>query len=250
MKIIIHGAAGHMGRMVEEKARTGFAGASVAALVDRCAPEGGGADCYTALSAYDGPADAVIDFSNHAAVGELLDYCEARKMPVVVATTGHMPEEKARIEAAAKEIPVFFSANMSVGVAVLAELARRAAAAFPAAEIEIVETHHDRKLDVPSGTALLLANAVRDACPDKTLLVGRHQNGKRTANEIGIHSIRLGNEVGTHEILISTGSETLTLKHQAHSRALFAEGALTAAAFLIGKPAGLYSMKDLLGGDE
>ena len=135
---------------------------------------------------------------------------------------------------------------MSLGVAVLADLARRAAAAFPAADIEIVEIHHNRKLDVPSGTALMLANAIREVRESATLLVGRHENGKRTAQEIGVHSIRLGDEVGTHEILISTGSETLTLKHQAHSRALFAEGALTAAAFLVGKPAGLYRMEDLL----
>ena len=109
-----------------------------------------------------------------------------------------------------------------------------------------MEIHHNRKLDVPSGTALMLANAIREVRESATLLVGRHENGKRTAQEIGVHSIRLGDEVGTHEILISTGSETLTLKHQAHSRALFAEGALTAAAFLVGKPAGLYRMEDLL----
>lgn len=246
MKIIIHGAAGHMGRTVEETARTGFAGAEIAALVDPCAPAGGEAGCYAALADYPGPADAVVDFSHHTAAAGLLDYCVERALPVVVATTGHTAEEKALICAAAEKIPVFFSANMSVGVAVLADLARRAAAAFPSAEIEIVEIHHDRKLDVPSGTALLLADAVRDACPDKTLLVGRHENGKRTAREIGIHSLRLGNEVGTHEILISTGSETITLKHKIDSRALFAEGALRAAAFLIGKPAGLYRMEDML----
>ena len=178
-----------------------------------------------------------------------MDYCVTRTLPVVVATTGHTAEEKEKIAAAAKRVPVFCSANMSMGVAVLADLARRAAAAFPEADIEIVETHHNQKLDVPSGTALLLADAVREAREDAVLLVGRHENGKRAAREIGIHSVRLGGEVGTHEILISTGSETITLKHQAHSRALFAEGALRAAAFLIGKPAGLYSMKDIIEGD-
>lgn len=246
MNIIIHGAAGRMGRMVEEKAREGVAGASVAALVDPNAPVGGGERCYAALADYTGPADAVVDFSHHTAVGALLDYCAARSLPVVVATTGHTAEEKEKIAAAAERVPVFCSANMSVGVAVLADLARRAAAAFPEADIEIVETHHNQKLDVPSGTALLLADAIREARKDATLLIGRHENGKRTAREIGIHSIRLGGEVGTHEILISTGSETITLKHQAASRALFAEGALRAAAFLLGKPAGLYSMKDMV----
>ena len=250
MNIIIHGAAGRMGRMVEEKVRDGISGASVVALVDPNTPAGGGARCYAALTDYTGPADVVIDFSHHTAVGTLLDYCVTRTLPVAVATTGHTAEEKETIAAAAKRVPVFYSANMSVGVAVLADLARRAAAAFPEADIEIIETHHNQKLDVPSGTALLLADAIREARKDATLLIGRHENGKRTAREIGIHSIRLGGEVGTHEILISTGSETITLKHQAASRALFAEGALRAAAFLIGKPAGLYSMKDILSEGE
>ena len=244
MKIIIHGAAGRMGRMVEEKARE-----NAVALVDPNAPAGGGELCYAALTDYTGPADVVVDFSHHAAVGTLLDYCVTRTLPVVVATTGHTAEEKEKIAAAAKRVPVFCSANMSVGVAVLADLARRAAAAFPEADIEIIETHHNQKLDVPSGTALLLADAIREAREDAVLLVGRHENGKRAAREVGIHSVRLGGEVGTHEILISTGSETITLKHQAHSRALFAEGALWAAAFLIGKPAGLYSMKDMFEGE-
>ena len=164
-----------------------------------------------------------------------------------LAGTGHTPAEKQAIVEAAGDIPVFFSANMSIGVAVLADLARRAAAALPDADIEIVEIHHNQKLDVPSGTALMLAKRIQSARPDSTLLIGRSENGRRTAQEIGIHSIRLGNEVGTHEILISTGNEVLTLKHEAKSRALFADGALAAAAWLIGKPAGLYSMQDIMG---
>ena len=246
MNIILHGAAGRMGRMLEEKIRAGQRGAAVAALVDCYAPEGGGADCYTSLDAYDGPADLIVDFSNHAATKALLDYCVKRRLPVVVATTGHTEEEKALIGKASEKIPVFYSANMSVGIAVLADLAKRAAAAFPTADIEIVEIHHNQKLDVPSGTALMLGESLREVRPGATLLVGRHENGKRTAKEIGIHSLRLGSEVGTHEILISTGSETLTLKHQAVSRALFADGALAAAEYLMGKPAGLYAMRDML----
>jgi 4-hydroxy-tetrahydrodipicolinate reductase len=141
---------------------------------------------------------------------------------------------------------VFRSANMSLGIAVLLDLARRAARMFPDADVEIVEAHHNQKLDVPSGTALMLANAVRSVRPEAEFVVGRHENGKRKKSEIGIHSLRLGNEVGMHEILITTGNETLTLKHEAESRALFAEGALAAAAWLMGKPAGLYNMQDLL----
>ena len=246
MDIIINGALGRMGRMVTERAETGFAGAAVVALVDPYCPEGGAAGCYATLSAYDGPADVVVDFSHHSATGELLDYCVSRALPAVIATTGQTEEELSLIAAAAKKIPIFRSANMSMGVAVLADLAKRAAAAFPEAELDDLDIHHNQKLDVPSGTALLLADAVKSARPDATLLIGRHENGKRTAREIGVHSLRLGSEVGTHEVLISTGSEVITLKHQAASRALFADGALTAAKFLPGKPAGLYSMKDIV----
>ena len=244
--IIIHGAAGRMGRMVEEKARAGFAGTHVAALVDPRMPEGGAACCYAALDAYSGPKAVVVDFSDHTATAELLDSCVRLSLPLVLGTTGHTEAERAQIYAAAERIPLFYSGNMSLGIAVLTELAKRAAAAFPDADIEIVEIHHNQKLDVPSGTALMLANAIQEQRRDAVLHIGRHENGKRTSREIGIHSVRLGSEVGTHEILISTGSETLTLKHQAGSRALFAEGALAAAAFLSrGAAPGLYSMKDL-----
>ena len=247
MNLILHGYTGRMGRMVDETAQSGFAGAVIAARVSPdCACEGENG-CYSSLSHYQGQADCVVDFSNHAATRELLAYCRERKLPVVIATTGQTDEERACIAEASKEIPVFFSANMSVGVALLADMAHRAAAAFPDAEIEIVEVHHDQKLDVPSGTALLLAHRIQEARHDAPLVIGRHENGKRTQREIGIHSLRLGNEVGTHEIILSTGSETITLKHKVESRRLFAEGALTAASFLCGKPAGLYTMQDMIG---
>ena len=201
---------------------------------------------FTSLAEVNCEVDGVIDFSHHTAVGGLMDFCIAKNLPVVVATTGHTPEEKAVIADAAKKIPVFFSANMSIGVALLANLAKKAASVFPDANIEIVEKHHNQKLDVPSGTALLLAHRIQEALTDTVLLVGRHENGKRTAKEIGIHSLRLGNEVGTHEIIIATGAETITLKHEAENRSLFANGALAAAAFLEGKAPGLYSMQDII----
>ena len=131
-------------------------------------------------------------------------------------------------------------------MALLAEMAKKTAAAYPNANIEIVETHHNRKLDAPSGTAILIANAIKEVRKAATTLVGRNGHAKRTEEEIGIHSVRRGNIVGIHEVLISTNAETITLKHEAHSRALFAEGALAAAEFLCGKPAGLYNMKNIL----
>ena len=135
---------------------------------------------------------------------------------------------------------------MSIGVALLAELAKKAASVFPTANIEIVEKHHNQKLDVPSGTALMLAKAVQDARPDSNLLVGRHENGKRTKQEIGIHSLRMGNTVGIHEVIINTGTQVITLKHEAQDRSLFAEGALAAAAFLTEQTPGVYNMDDIV----
>ncbi len=247
MRILVHGAGGHMGQIICRMAAEGRAGAELIAQVSPELQSDPVNAIYSSLNEFTGEADCVVDFSNHNATSDLLAYCTARKYPLVIATTGQTDDERARIMAAAEEIPVFFAANMSIGIAVLCDLARRAAAAFPEADIEIVEKHHSRKLDVPSGTALMVANAICEVRENAELVIGRHENGKRRSEEIGIHSIRIGNEVGTHEIIISNGNETITLRHEAENRALFAEGALKAAAFLCGKPAGLYNMKNMIG---
>lgn len=238
MNIIVNGCTGAMGRVL-----TGLINAdeslSLAAGVSRSCPE------YSSLSDYQGPADCVIDFSNHLNTNELLAYCKERALPVVIATTGQTEEEKAAISAAAEAIPVFYSGNMSLGISLLVELAKQAAKVFPDADIEIIERHHNRKIDAPSGTALMLADAIREVRPEATYNLGRPESGKRTKQEIGIHAVRYGNEVGTHEVIVATNSQVITLKHEAENRALFAEGALAAAAFLINKAPGLYNMKDL-----
>ena len=241
MNIIINGAKGRMGRIVCEAAAAD--GHEIVARVDFGYAEGEG---LRKLAEYQGPADVVIDFSNHAATAQVTEYCVKRGLPVVVATTGQTAEELALIDEAAKAVPVFLSANMSLGVALLADLAKKAAAVFPDADIEIVEKHHNQKLDVPSGTALLLARRIKEARPEAQFVIGRHENGKRTKKEIGIHSLRLGNEVGTHETIIATGSETVTLKHEAENRSLFAQGALAAAAFIVGKAPGMYDMRSII----
>ncbi len=235
-----------MGQIVGRMASEGVCGATLAGGVspDVETEEGG---LFRSFANCTAQCDVVVDFSFHGAVKDLLDYCVSRRLPVVVATTGHTDEEKALITGAAKSIPVFFSANMSVGIAVTADIARKVASSFPDADIEIVETHHNRKVDVPSGTALLLADSIRQARPESGYNIGRPENGRRTKEEIGIHSVRLGNVVGIHEILVSTGSETITIKHECHSRDLFAEGAIRAAAFICGKGPGLYNMKDMIG---
>ena len=192
-------------------------------------------------------ADVVIDFSHHTAVSDVLAYAREIGAAAVIGTTGHTPGEKALITAAAEEIPVFFSGNMSLGIAVLCRLAKQAAAAFPDADIEIVEVHHTRKVDAPSGTALMLFNAIKEVRPQAVANCGRAGEGKRTKEEIGISALRLGNVVGIHEIHIHTGNQSLTLKHESGSRAMLADGACDAARFMVGKPKGLYNMESMLG---
>ena len=247
MRILVSGLGGAMGREVAKLALAGYRGAE---LVGGVSPHGSdelfdvpcAADFDQAVS----DVDCVVDFSHHSATDALLTFVKAHHLPLVLATTGHTEEEKAAILAAATEVPLFFSANCSLGVALLIELAKKTAAAMPDAEIEIIEKHHDRKLDAPSGTALAIADAIREVRPEATVSCGRSGHGKRTPSEIGVHAIRMGNIVGEHEVMIGTNSQTITLKHEAHSRALFAEGALAAAAFLQGKPAGLYDMKSMI----
>jgi hypothetical protein len=163
----------------------------------------------------------------------------------VLRTTGQDDSEKAEIKAAAEKIPVFFSANMSLGVATLVNLAKQTAALFPNADIEIVEQHHNRKLDAPSGTALMIAEALCEVRPDAEIVEGRAGQHKREKNEIGIHALRMANIVGIHEVYVTSDSEQIMLKHTAFDRALFADGAIKAAEFLVGKEAGIYTMKNI-----
>ncbi len=201
---------------------------------------------YKNISECDAQADCIIDFSNHLATKDITDYAANKNLPLVVATTGQTQEELDMIKNSANSIPVFYSQNMSFGVAIVSCLAKIAAKALPDADIEIIEKHHNQKLDVPSGTAILLADSIKSVREESTYNIGRHENGKRTKNEIGIHSIRMGNEVGTHEIIFAMGSQVVTIKHEAENRSLFAEGAITAAEFLINQDKGYYNMDNIL----
>lgn len=242
MKIIIFGAGGRMGKEVEKLVEASDVH-SVAAKIDKFSDDG---SCLKDINDFTGEADVIIDFSNHLATKELTEYAAAKNIPVVISTTGHSEEELAMINAAAEKVAVFHSANMSLGVALLCELAVKAAAVMPDADIEIVETHHNRKLDAPSGTALMIANAIKTVRDKALFKLGRAGNAKREKDEIGIHAVRRGNIVGIHEVLVSTDNQTITLKHEAHSRALFAEGAISAAEFICCKPAGLYTMNNIV----
>ena len=247
MKILVSGLGGAMGKIVGDMCLQGVRGTELAGGVDPFYKGGFEVPCAKSFDEAITDVDCVIDFSHHSATNALLAFVKANKLPLVLATTGQTDEERAAIIEASKDVPLFFAANYSLGVALLVELAKKAAAAMPDAEIEIVEAHHDRKVDSPSGTALAIAKALQEVRPEAEIVCGRcGDDTKRSKTEIGISSVRMGNIAGMHEVMIGTYNQTITLKHEAHSRALFAEGALAAAEFLMGKPAGLYDMKSLV----
>ena len=238
MKAVICGANGAMGLLIQSRL-----GKEVTGLVSLDG-EHGVAKTFNELGKVD--ADVIIDFSHHSAAADVIAYAKEIGCGAVIGTTGHTAEEKQLILDAAKEIPVFYSGNMSLGIAVLCRLAKQAASFFPDADIEIVEIHHNRKVDAPSGTAKMLFSAVKEARKELTPHYGRAGEGKRQPGEVGISSLRMGNVVGVHEIHICTPSQTLTLRHEAQDRGMLADGAVDAARFLAGKAPGLYDMKDIL----
>ena len=191
-------------------------------------------------------ADVVIDFSHHTAVADVLAYAREIGAAAVIGTTGHTPEEKSLIFSAAEDIPVFYAGNVSLGIAVLCRLVKQAVSFFPDADVEIVEIHHTRKVDAPSGTAHMLFNAVKEVRPEAVENCGRSGEGKRTKNEVGVHALRMGNVVGIHEVHITTANQSLVLKHESGSRAMLADGAVAAAKFMVGKEKGLYDMESIL----
>ncbi len=242
MKILLHGYTGKMGQIVKELIETHPEHQIVAYVaMDGIDDE----THYTSFANVSQTPDVLIDFSHHAATKNVIDYCTTNHVPAVICTTGQTEEEKQMIQDASQQIPIFFSANMSLGIAVLCDLVKKAASMFPEADIEVLEVHHNRKIDVPSGTALLLANAIKTVRPKATFNIGR-QGGKRTKEEIGISSLRMGNEIGTHEIYIHTETECITLKHQAYTRAVFADGAYSAMEFLVKQKPGLYTMNEMI----
>jgi 4-hydroxy-tetrahydrodipicolinate reductase len=242
MRVIVNGACGRMGREIVRLVNSGFEDSVLAAAVDKF----GSGDILTSIEDVTADADVIVDFSNHSALPGLLSYAQEKRIPLVIATTGYSEEELAEIRKASANIPVFLSFNMSLGIALLVRMAKQAASVFKNADVEIVEIHHNRKLDAPSGTALMLAEAVKEVRPDAEFVYGRSGSHRREKNEIGIHSLRMGNITGEHDVIISTDTQTITLKHEVHDRSLLAEGALSAAAFLTGRPAGMYSMEDIL----
>ena len=249
LKIIISGCNGHMGRVVESLCNSDpqvevVAGFDIMGSNDHPYP------VCTAPAQFTGSADAVIDFSSPAALDALLDFAKSTKTPLVLATTGYTPEQIAKIGAAALEVPIFRSANMSLGINVLIELVKKAASVLgDSYDIEIVERHHRRKVDAPSGTALMIADAAASACGhDSEYVYERHSvRQPRSKKEIGISAVRVGTIVCEHEIIFAGHDEVMEIKHTALSREIFAQGAVEAAKFMatVATP-GMYDMSMLV----
>lgn len=238
MRAVVCGANGAMGKLICQRLCDAVAG--------RVSIDGENGVATTFAQLGNVAADVVIDFSHHSAVAEVLAFAIANKCAAVIGTTGHTREEQELIYEAVQQIPVFYSGNMSVGIAVLCKLAKEAVKVFPDADVEIVEIHHNRKVDAPSGTAKMLFEAVKSVRQELFAHCGRAGEGKRQPNEVGISSLRMGNVVGVHEVHICTGAQTLTLRHEANDRGMLADGAVMAAKFVTGKKPGLYTMAELL----
>ena len=246
MKILISGALGFMGREVAAQAKT--LGHEVACGVD-VVPGTAEFPLYTNFEQCP-PVDVIVDFSTWKPGADVLTYALKHRIPAVIATTGLSEEQLAAIDEAAKTVPIFRSGNMSLGIALLRALAKKAAGVLGETfDIEIVEAHHNRKADAPSGTALMLLDAVKEGCEsEREAVFGRHgRDCKRRKQEIGVHALRGGTVTGEHEVLFLGTSERVKISHSTENRSVFAAGALKAAEFLIGQKSGMYSMDDVVG---
>lgn len=247
--IILSGANGRMGRAITKKASDSNTCSIVAGydINDFCENP---YPVFCDISKCDAAADVIVDFSHPSAFSAVLEFAKRRGLPLIVATTGLAPEQKEELFAAKSQIPVFYSANMSLGVNLLINLCKKAASVLDGKfDIEIIEKHHRTKLDAPSGTALSIADEISDVLKNPPeYIYDRHSvRRERGKNEIGIHSVRGGSIVGDHEVIFAGADEVISIAHSAASREVFASGALAAAEFMSGKPAGLYSMNDLIG---
>lgn len=246
--IILCGCNGKMGHVVVSSALSGE-NCNIICGVDAFGENSYKFPVYKTFSEINEKADVVIDFSNPASLDGLLEYCINNKIPAVICTTGYSPEQVDKINEASKIIPVFYSGNMSLGVNLLIELAKQATKVLGNDfDIEIVEKHHNQKVDAPSGTALMIADGISEELKKEPQYVyDRHAyRRKRSKNEIGIHAIRGGTIVGEHDVIFAGHDEVVTISHQSQSKELFSTGALNAAQFIVGKPAGMYNMSLLL----
>lgn len=250
IKILMHGCNGKMGRMITEIVKNDE-NTVIAAGVDKYTETVNEYPVFDSIEKCDVDTDVVIDFSTAGAVDDLLKYCVEKKLPLVLCTTGLSEKQLEDVEAASGEIPILKSANMSLGINLLLKLLQNAAKVLAPAgyDIELVERHHNQKLDAPSGTALALADSVNEALGREYHYVyDRSQvRQKREKKEIGISAVRGGTIVGDHEVIFAGTDEVIEFRHSAYSRSVFAKGAVEAGKFLPGRPAGMYDMGDVIG---
>ncbi len=246
----MHGCNGHMGQVISNLVKED-PNCEIVAGIDLADNRDNGYPVFTDIFACDVEADAMIDFSSFKAVDNVLTYCADKKLPLVLCTTGLTEAQLAKVEETSKEVAVLRSANMSLGINTLLKLIQDAAKVLATAgfDLEIVEKHHKLKCDAPSGTALALADSLNEAMDHQYHYVfdrsERHE--KRDAKEIGVSAVRGGTIVGDHDVIFAGPDEVITLSHQAYSKSVFGKGAVEAAKFLAGKPAGLYNMSHVIG---
>jgi 4-hydroxy-tetrahydrodipicolinate reductase len=246
LRILLSGCNGKMGKILTEVAKKN-SNLIIAAGVDSN-KENNSYPVYEKISKCTEELDVILDFSRPSALNELLDFASINNTPLVLCTTGYSSEQLELIKIASSKIPVFRSANMSIGINVINNILKNISELlYKDFDIEIIEKHHNEKVDAPSGTALLLANTIKEAISEETVFInGRDGIAKRTHKEIGIHAIRGGNIVGDHQVIFAGQGEIIEIKHTAISRDVFAVGALTACKFIFGKEPGMYSMSDIL----
>ena len=250
VKIIMHGCNGHMGQVISDIVEKD-PDAEIVAGIDIADQGKNSYPVFTDIDACQTEADAIIDFSSAKATDKLLEYSAARQIPVVLCSTGLSQEQLAKVEETSRKVAVLKSANMSLGINTLLKLVQDAAKVLAAAgfDMEIVEKHHRLKVDAPSGTALALADSLNEAMDNKYHYVydRSQKREKRDDKEIGISAVRGGTIVGEHEVIFAGQDEVIEFKHTAYSKAIFGKGAVEAAKFIAGKPAGRYDMSDVIG---
>ncbi len=248
--IILSGCGGRMGEAVG-KLVDSTAELKIVAGVDintSAVAAASGFPIYASISEFPEKADVIVDFSHHSALPLLLEYAVSTGTPIVICTTGHTDSELELMRKASNTVPVFHSGNMSIGINLLTALCKKASEILGESfDVEIIEKHHNQKLDAPSGTALMLANTIRDTRESTEYVYDRHSVRRaRESSEIGLHSVRGGTIVGEHEVIFAGNNELISIKHTAMSREIFASGAVRAAKFLVGKSAGMYDMSDVI----
>ncbi|MBM7870050.1 4-hydroxy-tetrahydrodipicolinate reductase [Clostridium pascui] len=247
VKILLNGCNGRMGQMISHTSLS-FNNLEIVAGVDINTSVNSSYPIFSKLEDCDVEFDVVLDFSSVKSLDSLLSFCIPKNLPLVLCTTGYTQEQLEEIKKASEKIPVFKSANMSIGINIVNNILKQISSKlFKDFDIEIIEKHHNQKLDSPSGTALLLANSIKDSIQEETEFVyGREGIAKREKKEIGIHAVRGGSIVGDHDVVFAGSGEIIEIRHSAISREVFAVGALRASEYMYKKAPGMYDMDDVL----